>query len=618
MAIVLVVAGLPAVAGAGPASAETTRDIPAAGSTAIRPAAPGVDTGIQDPELRGEPEEGAAAKALTRKPQGPDRSLSHGVGRGEKFGANLFKSNPKLALSFQGISHRDQRLANGGNQFSLEPPDQGLCAGNGFVIESVNDALRVYGTNGAPLTGVQDLNTFYGYAPAINRTTGESGPFVTDPSCYYDPDVKRWFHVVLTLEVEPDTGDFTGNNTIDIAVSKTASPLGDWTIYHMPVQDDGTQGTPNHGPLCPCIGDYPHIGADLFGFYVTTNEYPFFDDGFIGAQIYAFPKSRFVTSPGTVPVTQYDTSTLGAGGNPGFTIWPAQSPNSQYAPGLEYFLSSDAAEEANGSGTSNHIIQWTLTGTFLLNLGQTPKLTTRVLPVKPYSLPPRADQKAGDFPLGQCVNDTTTPTPLGPGCWRLLFDEEPAHNEVESTLDSNDTRMQQVYFAAGKLWAALDTAVQVGGKTKAGIEWFVVNPFFGPAKSDYLALANNNLTYPAVGVTAAGKGVMAFTVAGADHFPSAGYAALDAVSGAGAVQIAAEGKWPQDGFSGYKAFGDPPRPRWGDYGAAVAVGNTMWIASEYIENSCTLAQFVQPPLLSCGSTRTALANWTTRISSLTL
>ena len=98
-------------------------------------------------------------------------------------------SNPELNLSFDGLNHRDQRLANGGNQFSLEPPDQALCVGNGYTVESVNSVLRVYSTaNGAPLTGVQDLNTFFGYPRAINRTTGLIGPNVIDPVCHYDPD----------------------------------------------------------------------------------------------------------------------------------------------------------------------------------------------------------------------------------------------------------------------------------------------------------------------------------------------------------------------------------------------------------------------------------------------
>ena len=159
----------------------------------------------------------------------------------------IASKNPGLGVSFDGLDHRDQRLANGGNQFSLEPPDQGLCAGNGFVLETVNDVMRVYDTSGSPLTGVIDLNTFYGYPAAFNRTTGESGPFITDPSCYFDPDTQHWFHVVLTLDTDPSTGNFLGTNHLDLAVSTTSDPTGSWAIYTLPVQDNGTDGTPDHG-----------------------------------------------------------------------------------------------------------------------------------------------------------------------------------------------------------------------------------------------------------------------------------------------------------------------------------------------------------------------------------
>ena len=60
--------------------------------------------------------------------------------------------------------------------------------------------------------------------------------------------------------------------------------------------------------------------------------------------------------------------------------------------------------------------------------------------------------------------------------------------------------------------------------------------------------------------------------------------------------MAAAGVGPQDGFSGYKAFGDPPRPRWGDYGAAQFDGTNLWIASEYIGQTCTLGQYLNDPI----------------------
>ena len=43
-------------------------------------------------------------------------------------------------------------------------------------------------------------------------------------------------------------------------------------------------------------------------------------------------------------------------------------------------------------------------------------------------------------------------------------------------------------------------------------------------------------------------------------------------------------------------------------------GSNIWVAAEYIAQTCTLAQYEATPFGSCGGTRTALANWATRIS----
>src|SRR5258708_4820465 len=172
-----------------------------------------------------------------------NRTIGQGAGQGSNVNSGKkAKSNPILNLSFDGLNHRNQRLANGGKQFNVEPPRQGLCPGHRLVIAAVNDVLRVFDTSGNPLIGVVDLNTFYGYAAAINRRTGVRGPFVTDPSCYFDPDTQRWFLAVLTLDSAAN-GAFLGPNHLDIAVSTTSSPLGSFNLYNLPVQDDGTQGT---------------------------------------------------------------------------------------------------------------------------------------------------------------------------------------------------------------------------------------------------------------------------------------------------------------------------------------------------------------------------------------
>ena len=602
-----------------------------------------------------------------------DRSLSSGHGRSASVvSSKKAKSNPTFNTGFEGLNHYQQRYARGGNQFSLEPPDQGLCVGNGYVLEAVNDVMNVYNASGQSVltdntatnivagfprnvNHAVDLNSFYGYAPAINRATGVQGQFVTDPSCLYDAATQRWFLVVLTLEVDPATGDFTTVNHLDLAVTKTSNPTGQWNIYRIDVTGDGSPG--NTGGPCPCLGDYPHIGADAYGFYITTNAYPWGPGDFDGAQIYALSKAQLAAGAANVNMVHIDTTGMVnakspiAQTQPGFTVWPAQSPGSNQFNtgngGTEYLMSSNAAEEAAGdafNGSSSDLIVWTLTNTSSIDTA-TPSLnlSNQVLTVGTYGIPPKQQQPGSgtpattDTPQGFCINNTTTNTVAGRGCWRLLFNPpQPAHNEVISRPDSNDTRMQQVMYANGKLWGALDTAVTVNGGNRAGIEWFIVNPASSSvALQGYLAAAGYDFTYPAIGATASGRGVMAFTATGNSLNPSAAYASIDAVSGVGSWNIVpgGEGAAQDDGFTSYKAqVGNPPRTRWGDYGAAAVDGDSVWIASEYIAHACTYTAWGGPffdggtgdnLLGTCAGAshgpgvRTALANWSTFISKFT-
>ena len=560
-----------------------------------------------------------------------NRVIASGHGSGmHAEGRRKAKLNPEIRFSITGLNFHDQRFANGGNQFSIEPPDQGLCVGNGFVLESVNDVLRIFDSAGDALTGPIDLNTFYGYAPAINRaaTPATFGPSITDPSCYFDPETHRWFHLVLTLDrVSPATQALSGTNHLDIAVSTSADPTKPWVVYHVPVQNDGTQGTPDHNCQArvgtqlvhgPCLGDYPHIGADAHGIYVTTNEFNLNAPGFRGAQIYAFSKRALAANAQTVSVQLFDTTdpALTLDGSPGFTVWPAVSPAAHHdddgdrdddGGGAEFLLSSVAV--FSDTRTDNRLRVWSLTNTQSLNTKPALVLETRVVTVIPYSVPGSSSQKPGSVPLLTCVAD--------PACAPLVGATVNTSN-VETRLPSNDSRMQQVTYANGKLWGALDTGLSIDGNPQSGIAFFVINPHsLGVFQQGYVGLANNNVTYPALAVTAEGRGVMGFTLVGADHFPSAAYVSIDAKAGAGDIHVIAEGAGPQDGFTGYVPLGGTPaRPRWGDYGAAAADGADIWLASEFIAQTCTYAEFLAQPLGQCGGTRAALGNWATRISKL--
>jgi hypothetical protein len=97
-----------------------------------------------------------------------------------------------------------------------------------------------------------------------------------------------------------------------------------------------------------------------------------------------------------------------------------------------------------------------------------------------------------------------------------------------------------------------------------------------------VATANDNLLYPAIGVSNNGTGAMVFTLTGPDYFPSAAYIPITLANGpASAVRLPGTGAAPDDGFTCYPPFGPPGR--WGDYSAAVAVADdSVWIATEYI------------------------------------
>src|SRR5690349_11485470 len=402
--------------------------------------------------------------------EGPDPyagpiSFSTGTGHGASVNSGKkAKSNPTFNMGFDGLNHYQQRYSRGGNQFSVEPPDQGMCVGNGQVVEAVNDVFNVYSAStgqsllpdntatnivaGFPrnVNHAVDLNSFYGYAPAINRATGVRGEFVTDPSCIYDAATQRFYVVVLTLDPQvpgPCQGVFSCVNHLDLAVSKTSDATGSWNIYKINVTNDGTNsGGVNPGPY---LGDYPHIGADANGIYLTTNAYPWCCNGFSGAQIYALSKAQLAAGAANVNIVHIDTSGMvhapsDAGSTqPGFTVWPAQSPGTSSfdlsAGGTEYFMSSNAADEAThpvagtgGNYVSSQVVVWTLSNTSSLNSASPAlNLSTRVLASELYGGPPKQKQPGSgtapgvNAPQGHCINDTTTSTIAGLGCWRLLF-----------------------------------------------------------------------------------------------------------------------------------------------------------------------------------------------------
>lgn len=486
-------------------------------------------------------------------------------------------------FGFNAISHRDQRLADNGNQFSVEPPDQGLAVGNGFVVEAVNDAVRVFNTSGVPQTGTVALNTFLKLPSQIVRGNPTVfGPEPTDPKVYFDSSTGRFFLTSLVLSVNSSTGALITPVNIFIAVSQTSDPTSNWTILTLDVTNDG-------GPFaaCPCFGDQPLIGADANGFYVSTNAFSLSTFRFSGSNIYAMSKTALESaSAGAISAVRFNNPPE-AGMPFSFSIQPATvPPGGTFATNTEFFLS--ALDFTNT--VDNRLVVWALTGTDTLN-SATPQLSlvNAVVNTQSYGAPPDAQQKAGPFPLGTALKN---------------------HLELVA---SNDDRMQQVVFADGKLWTALNSSAKTqNGPVRTVAAWFILSPTSGNGavsatvvNQGYIGIndpSQQSVLFPSVGVNSNGKGVVAFSVVGTNFFPSAGYAPID-VNGTGAIRVSGPGALPEDGFSGYPQF--PPgfrTARWGDYSAAVSdESGAIWMGNEYIPNA----------------PRTVNANWGTFIGRFT-
>jgi hypothetical protein len=474
---------------------------------------------------------------------------------------------------FNGLDHFDQRTADNGNQFSTEPPDQGLGVNSTQVFEAVNDAVAVYDHSGNLLAGPTSMNVFFGLPSEFVRPRGPFGPFLSDPRIIFDHDTQRWFLIVLEIDVDPTTGAFLNASHILIAVSQSADATGLFNFFAIDVTDPGFGA-------CPCLGDQPLLGENEDGLFISTNQFSFSTGGFQTALILATDKHRLaLNSPG--PLVEFQGLTQAEG--PGFSVHPANGENTAAsAPngGTEYFLSSlDFTATAD-----DRITVWALTNTSSL-LGNTPTLNLNnvVIQTEIYGQPPNATQKSG-------------PTPLGTSLGQPL-----------QMLASNDDRMNEVFFSQGKLFGAVNTIILGPKAPRVGIAWFEIKPsstiFPLTAKvvhQGYVAVDNENVLFPSIAINNKGQGVMGFSLSGPDFFPSFAYMVLN-TSGAGSkIHLVAPGFLPQDGFSGYPPFSNGVA-RWGDYGfAAVAPDGDVWIAGEYIPN--------RP--------RTVLANWGTWIEQV--
>ena len=347
-----------------------------------------------------------------------------------------------------------------------------------------------------------------------------------------------------------------------LAVSQTGDPTGTYNIYTI----DTTTGL---GFACPCVSDYPEIGADQYGFYISANEHNYATSIFaLATNILAV--SKFALASGVAAPTAYKFEIPFVNGYE-FAIQPASTP-----PGASYFLANGGVEyfvSSLQSAADSNLALWAMTNTSSLTTAN-PNLTLikTIIPTLAYMSPNAARQKPGPLPYGSSL------TPPG----RLAL------------IDGGDSRVQSVEYVGGRLYVTLGTQVTDDtGKPAVGFAYVVISPAYragqltGSAlRQGYVVTNGNNLLRPALAVNAQGSGAIVFTLVGPDYFPSAAFLPFSGFAPGPSILVAGAGAAPEDGFTGYPANGTTGIARWGDYSDAVVDSDgSIYMVTEYIPNA---------------------------------
>lgn len=584
-------------------------------------------------------------------------------------GCDVIGSTAGGATGVKGLDAVDSARHTANIYKDVEPPDQGLCAGNGYVVETNNiGEILIYNTALRRKSPVISLDTVMG----LGARQWSSGG---DPSCLYDPsNGGHWFYTeIVSASPESKGGAFVGcfgavaNSCYEgIAVTDGSNPFGPYHVYFL---------NGNYNPKEPgapyLLNDYAKIASTRDAFMLFYDEFPLKTPGvgggfFNGAQQFAFNKTALekglpvMTGGKPNPAVTVASENMGtlktpAGscpkdnkyGEAGIACWfsviPAMAPAGQWdnSHGGSGFMLATLDFYSLG-GNQLAVFDWT--GLSNLNSsgcsacsgirfgGQLFSGLARYYdnPSLPSGI--TAPQKAGPIPLGnEC------------GAAKLSGGTPPVAHCPEGGIATNSDQVTQASQAQGQLWTAVSTQLQqtyasnnVPESHMGAVYWVVGTRSFDKtgqfslSHQGYVTAMHEDLAFPTVAAGAGnGRAIMSFTLTGnggefgADNggfYPSSAFGRFTAGSNGllgSTINIADLGQAPQDGFSEYQGYPGGVRARWGDYGNAIFVGGKVYFASEYIQSpNCSGKPFTLT-VGTCGGTRDGFANWGTSVNSVT-
>jgi hypothetical protein len=456
----------------------------------------------------------------------------------------------------------------------IEPADQGLCAGNGYVVEDNNlGEILVFSPDLERESSVISLDTVMG----LTAKGWSSGG---DIQCLYDyANGGHWFFTeIVSTTSEASGGAFTGCFAAmasacleGIAVSTGSSPFGPYNVYFLSA--DYNPSEPGYPYL---LNDFAKISVSRDAFLLFYDEFPLNPEvpgiggGFFnGAQEFAFNKDAFeaglparlpngspnpafnvaIENMGLVPTPDGTCASDNTFHLPGITCWyqviPAQPPDpSQFdnSHGGSAFMLGSLDFYGNGDDRVA-VFDWT----GLDNLDSPGCSTCSAISFGGqlfsgvlfyYGEGFLGTQKAGPIPLGdECGAAGLS---VSPG------DNQPAPPSCpEGGIATNGDGVTQASQAQGQLWWAVSTEVAQVFPTPApprhspsppaasievhqgAVYWVVGTGSFDTSgtftltSQGYVSAAHEDLEFPSIAAEGLpsqdggnGGAVMAFTLSG--------------------------------------------------------------------------------------------------------
>ena len=313
-------------------------------------------------------------------------------------------------------------------------------------------------------------------------------------------------------------GKSAPDSWVMIAVSSTSDPRDPWDKWAIDADlDNGAIQTSNSA-------DYPGLGVDPFNIYITTNMFNSTANGQYG-KVWAIPKPQLLNNPGpTIGFFEFIAPLFS-----GFSRQPAHSFGAAAA---EYLVSEGSVAQLLLTRIDN------VSGIPVLNSPATVAVAAYV---------------------------RMSSTPGAP---------QPENN---NTIDTSDTRVLNVVYRNGSVWA---THHVVGPSGKVEVAWYRINPGTGAVEAQ--GRVNDPVRwyyYPSIAVNQDNVAAIGFSGSSPNEFVGGYYTIVRPSSGiADAVSQLKAGE-----ASYYKTFTGTSN-RWGDFSATVvdpSDDTSFWTLQEY-------------------------------------